>query len=72
MAFHTIEMITKVADDEMVKAALDLFGGNKEKCEIWFNSEIKNLGYETPYELCRKGKKDLIKGIIYDAHQGIH
>jgi hypothetical protein len=70
MAFHTLEMISKVADEELVKATLELFEGNKKKCEEWFNSEIKNLGYETPYELCKKGKEDLIKDIIYGAQQG--
>lgn len=72
MAFHTLEMISKVADEPLVKAALELFEGNKDKCEEWFNSEVRGLGYETPYDFCRKGKKEDVRDLIGRIEHGVY
>jgi hypothetical protein len=67
MAYHTLPMISIVADRGLVDKVLEKFDRNIAKCEEWFNAEIKGLNYQTPYDLCRTGKQTEVYAFLNSA-----
>ena len=61
-----------VAGDELADMVLELFEGKKSDALSWFMAtEVRALGYRTPYRMCEDGKGADVEAVIHNLEHGV-